>query len=563
SNVSREAIFDVDIPGKAFISNFSMEINGTTYYGEVRAKSYSQQQYDESKRLGASAGQITAKPNAYNKFNIAVNVAAMQKITFNLTYDELLERRAGIYNHEIYINPGQPVRDVQVKVTIQETRAIKDVSVPTLTTEIPSVIKRDQPTPKTANIQFSPTTSQQGDGGLAGKFIVRYDVERDYSVGDVYVVDGYFVHFFAPNITEEFPRDILFMLDTSTSMADRKLGQLKDAMTVIIKELSEQDRFNILVFNTQQTFWADGFQPVTSGTKSKALKFIKNLRTNQSNLISDTDIQAALVKGFSMFEKDPEGVPMVFLLTDGEPTKGNTRPRSIIHWVKSANTQKIPIYSLAFGKGSDWDLMYRIAFDSGGVARRIFEGSSASLQIAQFYKEVSKVLLEDITIQYSNLNNGTKVSNERSIFKEDTDSILLGGTEIVIAGQVQDNSNYIDLVIAANSVNGPIAMKAQENDDEDGMHIDNASNILERLWAYLTIKEYLETTAASGTRGGDRNKAERLALKYGFVTPTTSMFISPSATNLWKTYDEDYNEFHLRTARPSKILIFLLPSKLF
>ena len=40
-------------------------------------------------------------------FRVSVNVAAMDKVDFNMTYEELLNRRLGLYSHWINIDPGQ------------------------------------------------------------------------------------------------------------------------------------------------------------------------------------------------------------------------------------------------------------------------------------------------------------------------------------------------------------------------------------------------------------------------------------------------------------------------
>jgi hypothetical protein len=65
-----------------------------------------------------------------------VNVAAESKVTFNLTYQELLERVYGEYEHIIYIDPGQIIEDFQIDVSIQESRKITKVSVPPLRNDI-------------------------------------------------------------------------------------------------------------------------------------------------------------------------------------------------------------------------------------------------------------------------------------------------------------------------------------------------------------------------------------------------------------------------------------------
>ena len=59
-------------------------------------------------------------------------------------------------------------------------------------------------------------------------------------------MDGYFVHFFAPDGLEPAEKNIMFVLDTSGSMSGRKLQQLKDAMMTILDQLRPGDNFNII-----------------------------------------------------------------------------------------------------------------------------------------------------------------------------------------------------------------------------------------------------------------------------------------------------------------------------
>jgi hypothetical protein len=61
-----------------------------------------------------------------------VNVEPQKKATFNLTYEELLTRRLGLYSHVINLQPGQEVRDLQVQVSISESRNITMLNVPEL-----------------------------------------------------------------------------------------------------------------------------------------------------------------------------------------------------------------------------------------------------------------------------------------------------------------------------------------------------------------------------------------------------------------------------------------------
>ena len=60
-----------------------------------------------------------------------INIAAQGKVTFNLTYQELLERKKGFYQHTVFVNPGQVVDDMQIEVTIRESREITSVDATT------------------------------------------------------------------------------------------------------------------------------------------------------------------------------------------------------------------------------------------------------------------------------------------------------------------------------------------------------------------------------------------------------------------------------------------------
>jgi Vault protein inter-alpha-trypsin. len=65
-----------------------------------------------------------------NRFTVSVNVEPQKKVTFNLTYEELLTRKLGLYNHVINLQPGQEVQDLQVQVLISESRNITVLRVP-------------------------------------------------------------------------------------------------------------------------------------------------------------------------------------------------------------------------------------------------------------------------------------------------------------------------------------------------------------------------------------------------------------------------------------------------
>ena len=67
-----------------------------------------------------------------NVYEISVNVAPKQKVSFNLWYQEVLQRRLGVYELVINIDPGKPVNDLKVEVNLTEHHKIRHLFVPNI-----------------------------------------------------------------------------------------------------------------------------------------------------------------------------------------------------------------------------------------------------------------------------------------------------------------------------------------------------------------------------------------------------------------------------------------------
>ena len=93
---------------------------------------------------------------------------------------------------------------------------------------------------------------------MFGQFIVQYDVDLSSTGGnEIQVLDGYFVHYFAPDNLQTLPRHVIFVVDVSGSMSGTKLKQTKDAMVTILDDMTEQDYFDIITFSTDVKFWSN------------------------------------------------------------------------------------------------------------------------------------------------------------------------------------------------------------------------------------------------------------------------------------------------------------------
>lgn len=91
------------------------------------------------------------------------------------------------------------------------------------------------------------------------------------------VVDGYFVHFFAPSDMKEIPKDVLLILDCSGSMGGRKIRQMKAAVIGVLKDLHEGDRFNILKFSEIVEYYKDSMVYANKKSIDDAKEYVESL----------------------------------------------------------------------------------------------------------------------------------------------------------------------------------------------------------------------------------------------------------------------------------------------
>ncbi|XP_017305526.1 inter-alpha-trypsin inhibitor heavy chain H3 isoform X7 [Ictalurus punctatus] len=524
-NESKEVHFEVKIPKNAFISKFRMTIEGKTYDGVVKKKEEAQQQYSQAVSRGESAGIVSSVGRTLEEFKTSVTVSAFSKVTFELTYEELLKRRLGKYELRIHAQPMQTVADFKIDVYINEHPGISYLEVKggLKTQELSSaVISTLAASTNEAWVSFYPTREQQttckacGENGLNGDLLVEYDVKRPKQNGELKASSGYFVHYFAPTDIPQIPKNVVFIIDRSGSMHGRKMTQTHLAMLKILGDLAQDDYFGLIIFDSAVDVWKAELLQAKEINLKQAKDFVKSITDRGA-----TDINAAVLKGVEMITKYPRkgSASILILLTDGDPTSGETNTARIQENIKEAIGGKFPLYCLGFGFDVNFDFLEKMALENDGVARRIYEDSDADLQLQGFYEEVATPLLTDVQLNYIGAANLTQTS-----FRQ-----YYNGSEIVVSGKITDNSletlqTEVIAISKSASVKYQDSVSTKDLIDVSPQH----ENFTQRLWAYLTVKQLLEkeVTLKGDEKDAARKKALDLSLRYEFVTSLTSMVVT-------------------------------------
>ena len=532
---SKEASFVVQIPETAFISKFSMVINGTTHLAKVYEKKEAQKKYDDAKKQGQSAGQVSHQGRTASRgmdiFNINVNVAANSEVSFEVTYQELLERRQSKYIQRFRIQPLQIVPRLMLNAGFEETQGFREFSF-----QLPNSAKelttsegnaKLQATPTSRKIVYSPSVDEQKtfdiQKGIDGEFIVTYDVNFRTDGGYVLVKENCFNHYMAPSRLLPLGKNIVFLIDVSGSMSGDKIRQARESLLVILAKLRPEDVFNILVFSTSVRRWRLEPQNANSTNIKMATDYVNDyVVAGGGTNIYDALLEAveSLINSFSL-----PGVRanLIVFLTDGEPTEGVTDKRTIRSNVLEANggEKKIGIFSLAFGFNLNIDFLKALSWENGGFARRIYAEQDADSQLTNFYNEIQNPVLVNVDVRYDiNVVDPNDVTKTNYLQYFD-------GTELVIAGKtkvVVDRPNTMNISVIGMAKHGRMELDVVSRK----LVMQDESFSTCKLYAYLKIKDLLRQKAIAKTEeeaGMFEQKALDLSLQYGFVTPLTSLVV--------------------------------------
>merc|ERR1719327_1623838 len=528
------------------------------------------------------AGLVSQDAKDANKFTVSTNIEGGQEVVFRLTYDELLGRKEGMYRQEINIDPQQIVEDFRVEVFINESLPITEVNVPELLesnsvdpleetqNSFANIEENFEGDAKRAKIVFAPTAIEQraaAEEGMAGRLQINYDVDRQNQDSEVQVIDGYFVHYFVPENLETLPKHAIFILDVSGSMYGEKLQQLKDAMFTVLDDMKPEDFFNIITFSTSVSEIAiiEGAPtpaiPATPENKKRAISHVLDLEASGGTNINDAMLTGLqLAKEVLQSEVLPQGVAsMLIFLSDGEATEGETSGEAIKTNVAKANSDsQLPIFSVAFGSGADFDLLKEISLAADSFAKRVYEGSDAALQLENFYAEISSPVVTNLKFDYvGGLVDNSSLSNGevRTLFKGDQYVVVgkllseASGTFTVRVTGDKTGAKYLDDIVIDPCLRQP---KIVEDSSSPSVvdHFDcirpipnvkksKAQEFLQSLHAFLNIQQLLKKDK--------KTEALALALENHFVTPVTSLVVvRPDEEDTLANVDEptpDYDDY--------------------
>jgi Ca-activated chloride channel family protein len=504
-----EGTFVFPIPKGAHINKFTMEIDGKQVEAELLPADKARQIYEDIvRKLKDPALLEYAGRDVFKVRIFPIEPKSKKRIT--LSYTELLKADDGLVSYLLPMSAekfsAQPIKNVSVKVDLDSKRPLKSIYSPSHSVEV----KRNGANRATIGYEASDV---QPDTDFALYFAPEKDeigvnLLTHRTSGD----DGYFLLLASPGVDvkekQVVMKDVAFVLDTSGSMAGKKLDQAKKALQFCVENLNEGDRFEISRFSTEVEPLFDKLVEANRAHRARAEDFIKDLRP-----IGGTAIDDALHKALALRPGQGDRPFVVIFLTDGRPTIGTTDEDQIVAGVKKGSEDHTRVFCFGIGTDVNTHLLDRITEDTRAVSQYVLPEEDLEVKVSTFFSKIREPVLANPTLKFTGDIRLTKLypSTLPDLFK---------GEQLMPVGRYSGQGD--SAVIVQGTVNG----SEKKFTYEVSLPGESAENeFIPRLWATRRVGYLLDEIRLHGENAELRDEVTELARKYGIVTPYTAYLI--------------------------------------
>jgi Ca-activated chloride channel family protein len=508
-----EATYIFPVPKGASVRKFVMWVDGREVPGELVEADKARQIYTDIVRRTQDPGLLEYVGNNLLRVRVfPVPARGEQKLAVSFT--SVAGSDAGLVE---YVYPlradaksGGTLEKFTFDADLKAQHPVQNVYSPTHPITVTRVNDRH------ARVHF------EGRGVVLDKDVQLYYTAASKDVGltallhrPVRDADGHFMLLISPRAelarTQEVPRDMVFVLDTSGSMQGRRIEQARSALKYCLKNLGPRDRFGLIQFATTINKYRDNLLPATARQIQQAQGWVDSLEATGSTNIND-----ALLAALEMRPSDPGRCFTVVFFTDGQPTISETNPEQIVRNVMAKNTASTRIFTFGVGDDVNAVLLDQLADKTRSVSTYVRETEDIEAKVSGLYAKISHPVLTDLK-----LTVGADVSISEVYPPQLPD--LFHGSQLVVLGRYRGHGH------AAVTLSGTVGTDRKDFVYEVKFPGKTSGDkaFVEDLWARRKVGYLLDQIRTSGTNKELVDEVVRLAKKYGITTPYTSYLVAP------------------------------------
>ncbi|WP_227506816.1 marine proteobacterial sortase target protein [Marinobacter subterrani] len=540
----REGVFVFPLPEKASVYGLTMKVGERTIEGRVQPREAAHQAYETAKRAGQQAANLEQqRPNLFTAR--VANIPPGDTVSVELKYQQPVRYQAGVF--ELSIPTTLTPRYVPGALTgssadqwqdgwslptnrVADADAIspftvnpRDVADDSHRASIEVRIDAGLPLEEVSSPSHQLATSRDGQAVTVRPASGEILMDRDFVVRwrplagrepsaavfhQSWQGEDYLLALLVPGQTGHsvLPRELVFVIDTSGSMAGESIRQARSALKAGLQTLTPRDSFNIIQFNSQTH--ALFMQPEIANGNNLA-----RARQYVDDLTADGGTEMAPALSLALQHRSGPGdvaerVRQVIFITDG--AVGNeTALFQQIH--QQLGDQRL--FTVGIGSAPNRHFMREAARWGRGTYTAIHSTSDVSGPLRALFSAMSAPVLADIRVQWPGQDEGVESFPRRAgdLFQGEPLIHVARGVpamgELKVSGRLPGGERWsrtLDLQQAAPGT---------------GLH---------RHWAREKIDSLQDRATVSG-QAPDKAGITRLAVAHGLMSAYTS-FVAVDAT---------------------------------
>jgi len=505
-----EATYVFPIPEGAVVSGFAMTVGGQRVEGELLDSGRARAIYETIVARMQDPGLVEHMGGRLFRARV-FPIAPHGEQEVEIRFSQTLDYQGGVIHYRYPLRTGaaaaRTLEDFSFDADIVSRTPIRAVYSPTH----PIAVAR--PDEHRAQVGFTAHQARL-DADLDLYYSVQdRDVGLSLLTHQVPGEDGYFLAMIAPRaeVTEQeiAAKEVVFVFDTSGSMAGEKMERARAALDYMLQRLNPADRFSVVRFSTdvEPLFGARGAVQATPQNVARARQFARRFVP-----AGGTAIHGALREGLA-HRRRTDLPRLVVFLTDGMPTVGETDSTRITNDVATwAGDARVYV----FGVGDDVNTTFldTIARRTGGVGDYFRDGAELERRLSAFYDRVAYPLFTDLALTFG----GAQVYDT---YPRDLGHLYRGGQLMVVGRYRGGGPARVTLAgrVAGRGERHSFAYPVTLPDEE----ARNA--FLPRIWATRKIGFLLDAIRLRGEEPELRGEVVSLARRFGIVTPYTSYLV--------------------------------------
>lgn len=504
-----EGTYLFPVPKGAQIDKFSMDVNGRPMEAELLSAEKARQIYEDIVRRHRDPALLEYVGRDLFKVRI-FPIEPRSKKRVKLSYTQLLEADGGLVNYVYPLNTekysARPIPNISLKVDLETRRPLKAIYSPSHNVEI----RRSADHRATVGFEakdVKPDTDFQllyaTDSSDLGVNLLSHRTGTD---------DGFFLLLATPAFElkdrRAVAKDVVFVLDTSGSMAGRKLEQARKALLFCVENLNDQDRFEIVRFATDLELGFDRLVDASRANRDRAADFIRDLKPTGGTAIHD-----ALKKALALRPETGDRPYFVIFLTDGLPTVGVTDNDAIVAAVKEAAKGTTRVFCFGIGTDVNTHLLDRVTETTHATSAYVLPDEDLEVKVSTFFSKIKEPVLANVKLAFP---EDVRVSRLYPSPLPD----LFKGEQLVVVGRYQ-GAGRGRLLLEGTADGARQEFRYDVELAEKGADHD----FIPRLWATRRIGYLLDEIRLRGESSELRDEVTELARKYSIVTPYTAYLI--------------------------------------